>query len=169
MEKLKMKLDVKFENEFHSVDLIRCSGGVNLRIDGKEYPVTLQVNGAQQYRLSLHGREENLWIVHDGDDVFVHAFGKAWSMKLVDPVDFASGSAEDDGNSIEAPMPGTTVIVSVAVGDVVKKGDALLTMESMKLETVISAWRDGIVAQVNVEVGSAFDRGSVLVALEEEA
>jgi biotin carboxyl carrier protein len=42
-------------------------------------------------------------------------------------------------------------------------------MESMKLETVISAWRDGIVAQVNVEVGSAFDRGSVLVALEEEA
>ena len=164
-----MKLDVKFEDEFHSVDLIRCSGGVNLRIDGTEYQVALQANGAQQYRLSLHRREENLWIVHDGDDVFVHAFGKAWSMKLVDPVDFASGSAEDDGNSIEAPMPGTTVAVSVAVGDEVKKGDALLTMESMKLETVISAVRDGVVAQMNVEVGSAFDRGSILVALEEEA
>jgi biotin carboxyl carrier protein len=66
-------------------------------------------------------------------------------------------------------MPGTTVAVSVAVGDAVKKGDALLTMESMKLETVISAWRDGVVAQLNVEVGSIFDRGSILVALEEEA
>ena len=164
-----MKLDVKFEDEFHSVDLLRCSDGVKLRIDGQEYPVALQESGPQQYRLSLHGRDEKLWIVHAGDDVFVHAFGKAWSMKLVDPVDFASGSAEDDGNSIEAPMPGTTVAVSVAPGDLVKKGDALLTMESMKLETVISAWRDGVVAQLNVEVGSAFDRGSVLVALEEEA
>jgi hypothetical protein len=89
MEKLKMKLDVKFEDEFHSVDLIRCSDGVKLRIDGKEYPVALQATRPQQYRLSLDGREENLWIVHDGDDVHVHAFGKAWSMKLVDPVDFS--------------------------------------------------------------------------------
>ena len=164
-----MKLDVKFENEFNSVDLIRCNSGVRLRIDGKEYPVALQANGGKQYRLTLAGREENLWIVHDGDDVYVHAFGKAWSMKLVDPVDFTSGSAEDDGNSIEAPMPGTTVAVSVAAGDAVKKGQALLTMESMKMETVISAWRDGVVAQMNVEVGSSFDRGSVLVTLEEEA
>ena len=164
-----MKLDVKFENEFHSVDLIRCNSGVRLRIDGKEYPVALQANGGKQYRLTLPGREENLWIVHDGDDVHVHAFGKAWSMKLIDPVDFTSSSAEDDGNSIEAPMPGTTVAVSVAVGDAVKKGQALLTMESMKMETVISAWRDGVVAQMNVEIGSSFDRGSVLVALEEEA
>lgn len=164
-----MKLDVKFENEFHSVDLLRYCGGVKLRIDGEEYPVALQANGPGQYRLSLNGQDENLWIVHDGDEVFVHAFGKAWNMKLVDPVDFASGSAEDDGNSIVAPMPGTTVIVSVAPGGVVKKGDPLLTMESMKLETVISAWRDGVVDQVNVEVGSAFDRGSVLVSLEEEA
>jgi 3-methylcrotonyl-CoA carboxylase alpha subunit len=169
MEKLKMKLDVKFEEEFHSVDLLRCGAGVKLRIDEKEYPVAIEANATQQYLLTANGCQEKLWIAHDGDDVYVHAFGKGWSMKLVDPVDFASGSAEDDGNSIEAPMPGTTVAVSAATGDVVKKGDALLTMESMKLETVICAWRDGVVAQMNVEVGSAFDRGKVLVSLEEEA
>src|SRR3546814_1133947 len=44
----------------------------------------------------------------------------------------AGGAAED---SIVAPMPGSIVTVSVTVGDTVTRGQTLLVMESMKMET----------------------------------
>ncbi len=51
-------------------------------------------------------------------------------------------------------MPGMVIGVSVKVGDTVTKGQKLLALEAMKMETIISADRDGTVEQLLVKSGS---------------
>ena len=62
-------------------------------------------------------------------------------------------------------MPGSIVAVQVAVGDAVTKGQTLLVMESMKMETTIAAPRDGVIEALSYEKGQTFDRDALLVKL----
>ena len=54
---------------------------------------------------------------------------------------------------VKSPLPGSIVKVVVKSGDAVKKGDVLLTMESMKMENNILAEQDGTVGNVFVQPG----------------
>jgi pyruvate carboxylase len=56
----------------------------------------------------------------------------------------------EDGNAdhIGAPMPGNVVTVSVKPGQKVRRGDPLVSIEAMKMETVVRAERDATVAEV---------------------
>jgi biotin carboxyl carrier protein len=67
---------------------------------------------------------------------------------------------------LRAPMPGSLVVIHARPGQKVAKGEALLVMESMKMETTLSAPRDGVVAAVHLATGQTFDRDAVLLTLE---
>ena len=75
----------------------------------------------------------------------------------------ASG-AETSGD-ILAPMPGAVLEVPVAEGDRVERNQTVAVMESMKMELVITAPRDGIVRRVAVRPGQQVERGMRLLEL----
>ena len=56
----------------------------------------------------------------------------------------------------------------VAADAKVQKGEALLIIEAMKMENVVQAEGDGVVAALNVKVGSAVRSGDVLLSLRRE-
>lgn len=70
------------------------------------------------------------------------------------------------GYQIKAPLPGTVLSIPVKVGQAVKSTDTVLVLEAMKMENVIYAGRDGVVASINVNAGDAVPDGGVLVTLE---
>lgn len=67
---------------------------------------------------------------------------------------------------VTSPMPGTIVSIKVKTGDVVKAGDILLILESMKIENEIPAPRDGKIKQIFVAEGKYVRRREPLVAIE---
>ena len=67
--------------------------------------------------------------------------------------------------SVLAPMNGTILAVKVNPGDSVKKGDAVVILESMKMENDIPAPEDGVVASVEVKKGDVVNADAVLVTL----
>ncbi len=71
-----------------------------------------------------------------------------------------------DANHIGAPMPGVVASVIATVGQEVKEGDLLLTIEAMKMETGIHAERDAVVKAVHVTAGGQIDAKDLLVELE---
>lgn len=71
-----------------------------------------------------------------------------------------------DSRMVTAPMPGVVLAVKVKVGDRVRNGEEMCTLESMKMELNIMAARDGVVSKVCVAVGQAVVHGTVLVELE---
>ncbi len=66
---------------------------------------------------------------------------------------------------VGAPMPGTVATVKAMVGQKVAKGDLLLTMEAMKMETSVRAEVDGTVAEVLAKPGLQVDAKDLLVVL----
>jgi len=73
-----------------------------------------------------------------------------------------------DGNPahVGAPMPGSVASVAVSVGQKVKAGDLLLTIEAMKMETGLHADREAVVRAVHVQPGAQVDAKDLLVELE---
>jgi biotin carboxyl carrier protein len=66
-------------------------------------------------------------------------------------------------------MPGTVVQVAPAPGERVKRGDQLLVIEAMKMETVITAPRDALVVETLARAGESVQPGDLLVRLEDVA
>ncbi|WP_132696421.1 pyruvate carboxylase [Rhodovulum steppense] len=67
---------------------------------------------------------------------------------------------------VGAPMPGAVATVAVSVGQEVKTGDLLLTIEAMKMETGLHAERDGTVKAVHVTPGAQIDAKDLLIEFE---
>ena len=55
--------------------------------------------------------------------------------------------------------------IEANVGQAVKKGDAVVIIEAMKMEIPVVAPEDGTVASIDVAVGDAIDSGAVLATL----
>ncbi|MEQ9479155.1 MAG: pyruvate carboxylase [Algiphilus sp.] len=68
---------------------------------------------------------------------------------------------------VGAPMPGMVATVSVQVGTKVRKGDALLSIEAMKMETQIRAERDGTVDSVHVQPGQTVNARDLLIVYQD--
>jgi acetyl/propionyl-CoA carboxylase alpha subunit len=151
------------EGTARTVDVARHGGRATVTIDGRDYHGSLRPAG-DGYELTLEDRTEPMWIVVAGDEVLVHAFGRSWSLSIVDPIERSRGGGVSEDVAL-APMPGTVVRVEVGAGDAVAKGDVLLVIESMKMQSEITALRDGVVDQVCLAVDDTFDRGAALVAL----
>ncbi len=66
-------------------------------------------------------------------------------------------------NEIKAPMPGLVLDVRVNEGDTVKKGDAILVLEAMKMENIIKSPTDGVIKKINVKKGVAVEKNQVLI------
>ena len=66
---------------------------------------------------------------------------------------------------VGAPMPGQIVKVAAVEGRHIRKGDALLTIEAMKMQTVVHALADGTVEKVLAPVGARVAAGDLLVEL----
>jgi propionyl-CoA carboxylase alpha chain len=86
---------------------------------------------------------------------------------LVEVERFPDPSAAAHAGSLLAPMPGTVVRVTAAIGDRVAAGATIITIEAMKMEHAIRAPATGVVTALSVTVGSQVDSGTVLAVVED--
>jgi 3-methylcrotonyl-CoA carboxylase alpha subunit len=90
--------------------------------------------------------------------------GQTW---WVEPYRYTGGAhASAHDGDILSPMPGRIIAVDVAAGDVVTKGQKLLTLEAMKMEHSLTAPFDGVVAELNAEAGAQVQVEALLVRIE---
>jgi acetyl/propionyl-CoA carboxylase alpha subunit/acetyl-CoA carboxylase carboxyltransferase component len=72
----------------------------------------------------------------------------------------------DDGGQVRCPSPAFVVAVLAAPGDIVRAGDPLVVVESMKMETTITAPQAGMVNSVSAQVNTQVEAGAPLVGLQ---
>ncbi len=93
--------------------------------------------------------------------------GQAWQLTPWRKDGSHAGPGGD--GAILAPMPGKVIAVEVIKGDVVTKGQKLLTLEAMKMEHTLTAPFDGVVAELNATPGAQVQVEALLVRIEESA
>lgn len=111
----------------------------------------------------LNTAPERLHVFHGGAKTVLMIPPPKWLLSLGNDLAKAVG-----GGSIRAPMPSVVVEVKVRVGDVVKKGDVVIVLESMKTETVLRAAVDGTVENVGCATGEMVEEGRELVGIRTE-
>lgn len=67
---------------------------------------------------------------------------------------------------VEVPITGKIISVEVKVGDVVKEGDTICTIESMKMENPIQAPVSGKIAELKVAPGQTASTGNIIAVIE---
>ena len=121
----------------------------------------------RSYRI---GNDHGALIAVDGDTIHIWMDGETQTLRYHDPAAYygshADGATED---TIVAPMPGTVIAVNAKPGQAIARGDTLLVIESMKLETAVKSPRDGVLEAMHVAVGQSFDRSAPLATLAREA
>ena len=102
--------------------------------------------------------------------VFFELNGQPRAVRVVDRTATPSRPPQrkiEAGNSkhIGAPMPGTVATVAVVVGQKIARGDIVVTLEAMKMQTAVRAELDGQISEVLVRVSSQVDAKDLLVVL----
>ncbi|NJM15054.1 MAG: biotin/lipoyl-binding protein [Bacteroidales bacterium] len=81
------------------------------------------------------------------------------------PIEVKEVEKKERGTStpVLAPLPGTIIQLMTKEGDIVKKGQCLMTMEAMKMENNVLAEREGVVEKIFVKPGDSVLQGDKLV------
>jgi acetyl/propionyl-CoA carboxylase alpha subunit len=135
------------------------------RLSAPAAPSLLQVDG-ELVEASVDPAIEPAWSVRDGQ-VALFEGGEAYVFSR--PRSAAEDAGPGGDGRIVAPMPGRITSVSAAAGDAVKTGQALVTLEAMKMEHTLTAPFDAEVREVNCAVGDQVTEGRALVVLEPKA
>ncbi len=139
-------------------------------------PTATSVNTASEFDIALHGehyqvkiagygeREKNqhlcfLWIDGVPEEVMV-TVDEQEALRVVKP------KASAGPGDIKVAMPGTIVSIDVTVGQKLAKGDTLLVLEAMKMETEIQAPFAGVVTGVFYQKGDKVTPADILINLQ---
>ena len=151
----------------HELWLSRSGSVYQVHVGEAFVPATLLARSANVHELTVRDVSERVVIACRGDDVHVHLDGEAYLLRYSHSLERFASRADDGAEATSrAPMPGAVISVAVEPGAAVARGQALLVIESMKMETTIAATCDGTVQTVHVIVGQTFDRDAPLVTLE---
>src|SRR5262249_25373177 len=134
----------------------RINAGRSARIAMRCMGKTLTVEGA-----ALH----DAWPHQIGDTLVVFDHGDVYEFTL-DTGERAAGEASAGDGAILSPMPGKIVSVAAKQGANVKKGDALVVLEAMKMEHTLTAPFDGKVIELKAHAGAQVSAGVLLSKLE---
>jgi len=161
----KIKVDNKYDFNFEKTqniwqldgkdiafDLIEINKtNFNVLKDNKSYNVEIVNHNTveKSFQIKVNQTVYNL-TVKDKYDELLHQLGldKAMVSKV---------------SNIKAPMPGLVLNILVEEGQEVKKGDALIVLEAMKMENILKSPADGKVKKVAVKKGIAVEKGQILI------
>ncbi|MEO3435367.1 acetyl/propionyl/methylcrotonyl-CoA carboxylase subunit alpha [Inquilinus sp. CAU 1745] len=142
----------------------RRDGGYRLSLPRGEMPVEGALESDGALTAVLDGVRKRVVVDRSGDMLTLFMEGGACVLHLVDAVQAAD--REGGEGRLAAPMPGKIVAVLVAEGQAVRKGEALVVLEAMKMEHTVAAPADGTVARLPFGVGDQVEEGADLVGFE---
>ena len=141
-------------------------------VDGQVIPVDfLSLERSNDFSLLLNNHSYEMLVSEQDSDYQVLAMGHLFTVHVEDERarrlaqasrGFIPGSGEIQ---VKAPMPGLIVAIPVTEGQIVKRGDVLVVLESMKMENELKAPRDGSVTGVRVQLRQNVEQGQMLVTI----
>ena len=159
-----MQLKLAFADVTSEIAVDCLKPELALRIDGQ--PVRLSLadsSDPRRFSFLLDGAPHSGWIYRTASEVFVRTGGETTVFALPGTLETGAAGIEDE---VRADMPGLVVSVDCEPGQQVRAGDKLMVIESMKLQSTITAPRDAEIAAVPFAINASFDRGAVLVAFK---
>ena len=120
----------------------------------------------KNYTITVNGNVYDVTVEETGSAPSTASAPKRAAAPAAPKAAAPAASAAAGSIKVEAGAAGKVFKLDTTVGQAVKKGDAVLTIEAMKMEIPVVAPEDGTVASINVAVGDAIESGAVLATLK---
>jgi 3-methylcrotonyl-CoA carboxylase alpha subunit len=145
-------------------------GHLRLRMPGREVEVRMERRNGNHYGLRVNGRLIHIWGHTDRSEVHLDMDGQRFSFRRTDIPDRRYISPEKKKNSrtngeISAPLNGKVVRIHVKEGDRVAEGEAMIVIESMKMENKILSDHEAVVQRITVSAGQQVQTNQILLTL----
>jgi 3-methylcrotonyl-CoA carboxylase alpha subunit len=135
-------------------------------VGGQEHRVALGPTDGERLQIALDEETYFARVFRHGDALSVVAPQGRIDVGLVDPFHYEPADVLPDAR-LTSLMPGRVVKLLAGKGEQVRKGQALLILEAMKMEHTIVSPRDGVIARVAFEENQLVPADAVLFAFEE--
>lgn len=141
------------------------------RINGQEYIVAVNKMDGDLAEVAVNGTNYKVELVNNEEEVTLVSRPAAKTVAPAAPKATTSAPAAKPisggggAGALKSPLPGIVVDIKVKVGDVVKKGDAVVILEAMKMENVLQAPVDGTVQEIGVNPGDSVLEGVTLISI----
>ena len=119
----------------------------------------------KSYTITVNGNVYDVTVEENGAVSAPAAAPRRAAAPAAAPAAKPAAAAGTGSVMIEAGAAGKVFKLEKSVGDAVKKGDSILVLEIMKMETPVVATQDGTVASINVSVGDMVEAGALLATL----
>jgi 3-methylcrotonyl-CoA carboxylase alpha subunit len=149
----------------YDVMLTYQAHGWQMTVDGVASDLALAAREGATLSIRLGAAAMHGTVRRDGELFHVFTGGRHFTLAYQDPMAHA-GEVEAAGGRLTAPMPGKVVAILAKAGQAVKKGEALVIMEAMKMEHTIGAPSDGVVEELLYGVGDQVADGAPLLAFK---
>ncbi|MCC6372553.1 MAG: acetyl-CoA carboxylase biotin carboxyl carrier protein subunit [Bacteroidia bacterium] len=159
-------------NKAHKAD-IKVSGNVlSGTLNGNTVTGDLLKINQNQYHLLYNGKSYNVEVLKLNaaeKNIVLKVNSQKFTLALKDKYDELlhnlglDAMATKKVNDIKAPMPGMVLNILVSEGQEVKKGDALLVLEAMKMENILKSPSDGVVKKIVAIKGNAVEKNQLLI------
>lgn len=144
----------------------------HIRINDKILDVDFEsVSGQPVYSLIIGGKSYEAYVSPDDERWQVLLRGRLYQAEVEDEREkrlhaAGGGGATESGEfHLKAPMPGLVVAVLVEENQVIKKGQVLLILESMKMQNELKAARDGTISRIKVKPSESVEQKQTLLSI----
>lgn len=139
---------------------------IQVQIDNQNYDVEIEDIHARPVIALIEGERFEVWPEEKTESIpTTKPIKSAVPGASVIPAS-APVRAGSDSAVITSPLPGVIVSIDVKVGEAVKHGQGLCTLEAMKMKNAIRSIREGTVDEIHVSVGDQVQHGQRLISFK---
>lgn len=169
-----MSIEIKIDQRIASVKILKqFENLLEIKVDDKIYQIDLMHNDEGIFSILENGRSFNIELVPQTKPKCFTAYSlyHTYDIEVIDAEsrylrNRAGTSQLVSENTISSPMPGKVIKIPVTLGDEVKKGDTVITISAMKMESEYKSPIDGRIVKIHVAEGNTIDANQKLIEIE---
>ncbi|MEO7742766.1 MAG: biotin carboxylase N-terminal domain-containing protein [Usitatibacter sp.] len=161
------RMEFRHGDETLTVDAVMHSGHAMVTVGGLTHRVALGPCDGERLQISMDEETYFAQVSRLGNALSAVTPQGRYDLELVDPFHYEPADALPDAR-LTALMPGRVVKVMAKAGESVKKGQALMILEAMKMEHTIVSPRDGVIERAAFAENQLVPADAVLFAFREE-
>jgi biotin carboxyl carrier protein len=168
---LKYRLRVREETSDIEVSFMGDPQSLRLTVAGRGFEVTFRPISEDCLWMAVDGEATKVFVTRATEGTLVFLAGRSYLVQDADRLAMQAprrGGHEETPKEVTPPMPSVVVRILVSEGAAVKKGQGLMVVTAMKMETTLPAPFDGRVKKINASVNQKVAPGDILVEIEEE-
>ncbi len=166
-----MEYNLIVNQEKKSVHAVISDRNITVQTENSPYEVSFVTLSDHQILLNMDGKIFNAFVSTQGNTKTVTIKGRSYEIQDADRIEPSLPGKKSLLNTttiVASPMPAVVIGILARIGDRVEKGQGLVIVSAMKMETTLFAPFDGTISHINAAVGDKVMPTQILVDIEKD-